>query len=123
METRKLAYVIALTAAATTGINQIPDLLITTVSAGQNETRSHQFTLAAVPGAFNTRIEAYLSATECAKVDAKFGSGSCDSATVPYDIRLMRKANGKTRVVGKLLVPVFVTIRPPVAPPEPPEEP
>jgi hypothetical protein len=93
------------------------DLAVSGALAGQNETREHVFTIDSIPAAFATRIATYLTETECPKVAAKLGN-VCDPATVAYDVRIIRRADGKGRVVGSLSLPVYVTERPPVVPGE-----
>lgn len=105
----------ALTAAATTAVNQIPDLLVADANAGQNESRDYVFTLNNVPAGFNSQIETYLTNVECPKAVALYGD-VCDPATVPYEVKLIRKSVGNTRVVAKLRLPVYVTVRPPAPP-------
>lgn len=115
LQTRKYAFVIALTAAATTAVNQVPDLLIADASAGQNDVRDYVFTLNNVPASFNNQIETYLTNVECPKAVSLYGD-VCDPATVPYEVKLIRQSVGNTRVVARLKLPVYVTVRPPVPP-------
>lgn len=123
METRKLAFVIALTAGATTAVNQIPDLLVQEVQAGTNETRSLHFNIedADFPAALDTMINNYLTSKVQPMAQAKWGD-VLDPATVAYDIRILRNGNGIRSIHGKVKgLPVFTTERPPAPPPEPPE--
>lgn len=101
------------------------DIVASDALAGQNETRTHEFRLPSIPPAIKTMVETYLTNVECPKVNAKYGDGTCNPATVPFVIRLIRSPSGAERIKGDLSgLPVFVTTRPPPIPnPDPPVEP
>jgi len=131
MDPKKLYFIIATTsflagAGAKGFADYVPGVdqaLISTALAGTNETRTHSFKLDAIPGSLLSMINTYLTGTECPKVNARYGDGVCDGASMPFTIRLNRRSDGVTSVDGIVRdIPVFTTVRPPVEP-TPPEEP
>jgi hypothetical protein len=131
MDQKKLYFIIATTsflagAGAKTVADFVPGVdqaIVSVALAGTNETRDHSFKLDAIPSSLLNMINNYLTTTECPKVNARYGDGVCDGASMPFTIRLNRKAGGVTSVDGIVRdIPVFTTVRPPVEP-TPPEEP